>query len=124
MQANGFATVLAAVARAIAGRQPEPPAGEMDSQPARAGDGSPSRPADDVWAACRGTPDARRQMRLAGWLWRTGVRDPRAVVFLLEEGVRRGVREPYAYFTPGGTGRTAALQAYSRACAREGCRNA
>ena len=78
--------------------------------------------AEAVWRCLGDVPlgERRRLMPIAGWLWRTGVHETAAVVWLLRAGRQAGVRNWYAYYGPRGPARRAALEEFQRhSAARE-----
>ena len=82
--------------------------------------GEPELPRARIWPAIKAKPRARALMRFAAWLWVRGVRDVDAVLAVLADCERRGVRQPHAYYQPRGPALRAALAAHYRALARGG----
>lgn len=74
---------------------------------------------DYLWRWLAGVPAEERTglMRAAAWLYKTGVMDTQAVVWLLEEGRAVGVRNWYAYYARGREARRAALGRFQRGSA-------
>lgn len=70
--------------------------------------------ADLVWRTLEGNSERRRLMAVAAWLWKTGVRDMAAVLWILEHGQRARVVKWYAYYGPRGPARLAALEDFQR----------
>jgi hypothetical protein len=72
--------------------------------------------AEQVWgrakALAKDPADAHKIMRLAAWLFATGVRNHDALAHLMAEHVRLRPRSPYAYFAPGGVARESIVQRF------------
>lgn len=64
---------------------------------------------------------ARRQelMRVAAWLWKTGVNDVQAVEWLIREGLQVGVRNWFAFYPPRSERRRDALLRFHRRSATQ-----
>jgi len=72
--------------------------------------------AEFVWnhakALATDSADANRIMRLAAWLFATGVKNHDALVYLMAEFARLRPRNPFAYFAPGSAARDGVLERF------------